>query len=44
MILSWLKSNTNSEVMDTAVWDDEDNNVAMMGAPYGTLRIARKGG
>jgi len=32
------------QYMNTAVWEDEDNNVAMMGAPYGTLRIACKGG
>ena len=30
--------------MNTSVWEGEENNVEMMGAPYGTLRIAREGG
>ena len=32
------------QYMNTSVWENEENNVVMMGAPYGTLRIAREGG
>ena len=32
------------QYMNTSVWEGEENNVEMMGAPYGTLRIAREGG
>ena len=30
--------------MNTAIWEGEDNNMKMMGRPYGTLRVERKGG
>ena len=32
------------QYMNTSLWENEENNVVMMGAPYGTLRIAREGG
>ena len=32
------------QYMNTAVWEEEKNNVKMMGAPYGTLRADKKGG
>ena len=30
--------------MNTSIWKDESDNVKMMGAPYGTLRIEKEGG
>ena len=30
--------------MNTSIWREEDNNVKMMGAPYGTLRVDKVGG
>ena len=32
------------QYMNTAMWEGQKNNVKMMGAPYGTLRVDKKGG
>ena len=32
------------QYMNTAMWEGQENNVKMMGTPYGTLRVDKKGG
>ena len=43
----WIDGRTHicgGQYMNTAIWEGEDNNMKMMGAPYGTLRVEKEGG
>ena len=43
----WIDGRTHicgGQYMNTSIWTGEENNVKMMGAPYGTLRIKCRGG